>query len=63
MCESHKIKMSYYCISCAKSICSDCAMFSEAVSYFLLNGFECIFSINRMSLRIYRVSMRATLMN
>lgn len=30
MCELHKIKMSYYCISCAKSICSDCAMFSEA---------------------------------
>ena len=37
MCELHKIKMSYYCISCAKSICSDCAMFSEAVSYFFAN--------------------------
>ena len=29
ICPDHKIKMSYFCITCQKSICSDCAMFSD----------------------------------
>ena len=39
MCEQHRIKMCYYCITCTKSICSDCAMFSEEVFYSKVPGF------------------------
>lgn len=28
-CEEHKIKLSHYCVTCSKSICADCVMFTK----------------------------------
>lgn len=29
ICDEHQLQMVYYCVTCLKSVCSDCGMFSK----------------------------------
>ncbi len=44
-CQFHQEKLNYYCLTCNKAICTDCAMLGETVSLFIFLTDKNFFSI------------------